>query len=269
MRTKKNPFKKLQGLNFLSGTCVCMCSSAADGRHYPCKPLRDSQSRLLVSTPSWTDSDSTAEREKGWGTEGDTRNTLSMTSITDLLRFLLCFRCQQPWADHRTWGVTEDGGREVATEEVSPHTILERAHLERTWKSKKLTWLLTLFLMTGWNAAPLLAPTAAPFFLRGLHVKPDWQRKSTWASTLLFILKQTLNLVLLNEHILGCRKLRLKSYAFQLPHVGKTWSCTAADCKPGVGTGELREHRLSSFQLLLLLLPSSSSSPLKMWQYEL
>lgn len=49
---------------------VChVCSSAVDGRHYPCKPLRDSQSRLLVSTPSWTDSDSTADREKGLGNE--------------------------------------------------------------------------------------------------------------------------------------------------------------------------------------------------------
>ncbi|XP_053734461.1 palmitoyltransferase ZDHHC2 isoform X2 [Synchiropus splendidus] len=31
--------------------------SSAEGRHFPCKPLRGSQSRLLIAAPSWTDAD--------------------------------------------------------------------------------------------------------------------------------------------------------------------------------------------------------------------
>lgn len=44
---------------------VCLCvSSAADGRQFPSKPLRESQSRLLTSTPSWSESDSAANKDK-------------------------------------------------------------------------------------------------------------------------------------------------------------------------------------------------------------
>lgn len=44
---------------------VCLCvSSAADSRQFPSKPLRESQSRLLTSTPSWTESDSAADKDK-------------------------------------------------------------------------------------------------------------------------------------------------------------------------------------------------------------
>lgn len=44
---------------------VYMCvSSAAEGRQFPSKPLRESQSRLLTSTPSWTESDSAADKDK-------------------------------------------------------------------------------------------------------------------------------------------------------------------------------------------------------------
>ncbi|KAM7389425.1 hypothetical protein PAMP_023406 [Pampus punctatissimus] len=39
-------------------------SSAADGRQFPSKPLRESQSRLLTSTPSFTESDSAADKDK-------------------------------------------------------------------------------------------------------------------------------------------------------------------------------------------------------------
>lgn len=35
---------------------LCGCS-AAESRQFPSKPLRESQSRLLTSTPSWTESD--------------------------------------------------------------------------------------------------------------------------------------------------------------------------------------------------------------------
>ncbi|CAB1417762.1 unnamed protein product, partial [Pleuronectes platessa] len=46
---------------------------AAEGRQFPSKPLRESQSRLLASTPSWTDSDSAAEKErKGASNQGMT-----------------------------------------------------------------------------------------------------------------------------------------------------------------------------------------------------
>lgn len=41
---------------------LCGCR-AAEGRHFPSKPLRESQSRLLVSTPSWTESDSAAIKD--------------------------------------------------------------------------------------------------------------------------------------------------------------------------------------------------------------
>eukprot|EP00064_Thunnus_orientalis_P015355 superscaffoldBa00002834_g15407 len=39
-------------------------SSAADARQFPSKPLRESQSRLLTSTPSWTESDNAADKDK-------------------------------------------------------------------------------------------------------------------------------------------------------------------------------------------------------------
>nr|XP_020451247.1 palmitoyltransferase ZDHHC2 isoform X2 [Monopterus albus] len=37
---------------------------AAEGRQFPSKPLRESQSRLLTSTPSWTESDNTTNTDK-------------------------------------------------------------------------------------------------------------------------------------------------------------------------------------------------------------
>ncbi|XP_023251730.1 palmitoyltransferase ZDHHC2 isoform X1 [Seriola lalandi dorsalis] len=37
---------------------------AAEGRQFPSKPLRESQSRLLTSTPSWTESDNAADKDK-------------------------------------------------------------------------------------------------------------------------------------------------------------------------------------------------------------
>ncbi|XP_024139215.1 palmitoyltransferase ZDHHC2 isoform X3 [Oryzias melastigma] len=39
--------------------------SAAEGRHqFPSKPLRESQSRLLTSTPSWSETESAADKER-------------------------------------------------------------------------------------------------------------------------------------------------------------------------------------------------------------
>ncbi|KAF3838018.1 hypothetical protein F7725_009786 [Dissostichus mawsoni] len=37
---------------------------AADGRQFPSKPLRESQSRLLTSTPSWTESDIATDKDR-------------------------------------------------------------------------------------------------------------------------------------------------------------------------------------------------------------
>ncbi|TKS72653.1 Palmitoyltransferase ZDHHC2 [Collichthys lucidus] len=37
---------------------------AAEGRQFPSKPLRESQSRLLISTPSWSESDSATDKDK-------------------------------------------------------------------------------------------------------------------------------------------------------------------------------------------------------------
>lgn len=44
---------------------VHLCaSSAAEGRQFPSKPLRESQSRLLTSTPSWSESDNPTDKDK-------------------------------------------------------------------------------------------------------------------------------------------------------------------------------------------------------------
>lgn len=45
---------------WVSLNCV---SSAGDTRPFPSKPLRGSQSRLLTSTPSWSESDSAADKD--------------------------------------------------------------------------------------------------------------------------------------------------------------------------------------------------------------
>lgn len=37
--------------------------SAAEGRQFPSKPLRESQSRLLTSTPSWSDSEGAVDKK--------------------------------------------------------------------------------------------------------------------------------------------------------------------------------------------------------------
>lgn len=39
-------------------------SSPQDGRQFPSKPLRESQSRLLTTTPSWTDSETTTDKDR-------------------------------------------------------------------------------------------------------------------------------------------------------------------------------------------------------------
>lgn len=41
---------------------LCGCN-AAEGRQFPSKPLRESQSRLLSSTPSWTESDNAPNKD--------------------------------------------------------------------------------------------------------------------------------------------------------------------------------------------------------------
>lgn len=50
---------------FIPAHVYLYVSSAAEGRHYLSKPLRESQSRLLISTPSWTESDSATDKDKG------------------------------------------------------------------------------------------------------------------------------------------------------------------------------------------------------------
>lgn len=75
-----------------------MCSSAAEGRHYPSKPLRESQSRLLISTPSWTESDSSAEKDKGQEkckvtSEG---SRFCMTPVMDLVPLCFCSGASNP-----------------------------------------------------------------------------------------------------------------------------------------------------------------------------
>ena len=104
--------------------CLCVCVfSAAEVRQFPSKPLRESQSRLLTSTPSWTESDSATEKDKK-GKITCHSFLLLITKDYHKLKIIfyfskwwifppLCvcacvrvFRCQQPRDDHREWGVT-------------------------------------------------------------------------------------------------------------------------------------------------------------------
>lgn len=82
--------------------------SAAEARHYPSKPLRESQSRLLISTPSWTEGDSSAEKDKGQErckvtSEG---SRFCMTPSDGFGSPLFVLRCQQPGTDHRKRSIT-------------------------------------------------------------------------------------------------------------------------------------------------------------------
>ena len=49
---------------FISASVYLCVFSAAEGRQFPSKPLRESQSRLLTSTPSWTESDGATDRDR-------------------------------------------------------------------------------------------------------------------------------------------------------------------------------------------------------------
>uniref|UniRef100_A0A3Q4B5L1 Palmitoyltransferase n=1 Tax=Mola mola TaxID=94237 RepID=A0A3Q4B5L1_MOLML len=83
-------------------------NGATEGRHFPSKPLRDSQSRLLISAPSWTETDTAMDKPKGQ------KMGLSLHNLKILQnqnRFnnqnVSCppsvygFRCQQCRDDHR------------------------------------------------------------------------------------------------------------------------------------------------------------------------
>ncbi|PWA23516.1 hypothetical protein CCH79_00005828 [Gambusia affinis] len=57
--------------------------SAAEGRQFPSKPLRESQSRLLASTPSWSESEGAGNKDKkGKATDTDFCKNFLCTPLT-------------------------------------------------------------------------------------------------------------------------------------------------------------------------------------------
>lgn len=89
------------------GVDVC---SAAESRQFPSKPLRESQSRLLSSTPSWTESDGAADKDKKGlcAHSGRSEKWLRMKTHTYICWNVWICRCRQPRDDHRTWGITTE-----------------------------------------------------------------------------------------------------------------------------------------------------------------
>uniref|UniRef100_A0A3P8WTD5 Palmitoyltransferase n=1 Tax=Cynoglossus semilaevis TaxID=244447 RepID=A0A3P8WTD5_CYNSE len=56
--------------------------SNPDGRQFPSKPLRESQSRLLTTTPSWTDSETTTDKDR----KGDVKKKNIIKRQINILR---------------------------------------------------------------------------------------------------------------------------------------------------------------------------------------
>lgn len=114
-------------------------SSASEGRHFPSKPLRESQSRLLISTPSWTESDSATDKDKGQIMGPSHYITPRLSQIkTDFSQLnwwiffppVYVFRCQQPRDDHRKRGVTRLGnGGDGVNAETSVYCLNKNIHL--------------------------------------------------------------------------------------------------------------------------------------------
>uniref|UniRef100_A0A3P8WVU9 Palmitoyltransferase n=1 Tax=Cynoglossus semilaevis TaxID=244447 RepID=A0A3P8WVU9_CYNSE len=61
---------------------VPVFSSPQDGRQFPSKPLRESQSRLLTTTPSWTDSETTTDKDR----KGDVKKKNIIKRQINILR---------------------------------------------------------------------------------------------------------------------------------------------------------------------------------------